>query len=160
MLQRDDASAGLAVRVVDTPTDLRVEIDAASNDLWSASGPSHVRVRGPSGVEQRLPLMASAPGHWSATLSEAPPGLYSITVESPTGARRVVHLRTAVPERGPPTPSAAIDDWLADGLVQSWSVAGLRAAVAATPVERNPPLAALALALVLFLVALAIERGE
>jgi hypothetical protein len=32
--------------------------------------------------------------------------------------------------------------------------------VAAAPVERNPPLAALALALVLFLVALAIERGE
>ncbi len=159
-LQRGDSALGPAVRVVDEPAGLRLEVEAAVNGAWSTKGPTEARVRTPSGDEHRLPLAASAPGRWSATLPGTLPGLFSITVVGPQGVQRVAHLRTAIAERGSLVPNAAIDSWQADGLVRPWSAAELRKALASAPAERSPPLGALALALLLFLLALLVERGK
>jgi hypothetical protein len=85
-------------------------------------------------------------------------GLYSITIVTSQGVQRVAHLRSAVPECGSPVPSAAIGAWQADGLVRPWSAAELRNVLASMPAERSPPLGALALALLLFVLALLVER--
>jgi hypothetical protein len=159
-LQRRSMGLDTAVRVVDEAVGLRVEIEAAADGAWSTIGPTEVHVRAPSGVEHRLPLVASAPGRWSATLAETLPGLYSITVVTPQGAQRIAHLRAAVAERGSLLPNAAIGAWQADGLVRPWSAAELRKALAAAPAQRSPPLGVLALALLLFLLALLAERGK
>jgi uncharacterized membrane protein len=157
-LQRGGSALGPAVRVVDQAAGLRVEVEAATDGAWSTSGPTEARVRTPAGDEHRLPLAASAPGRWSATLPGTSPGLYSITVVTPEGAQRVAHLRAAVAERGSLVPNAAIVAWQADGLVRPWSAAELRNALATAPAQRSPPLGALALALLLFLLALFAER--
>ncbi len=145
-LQRGDSALGPAVRVVDEPAGLRVEVEAAADGAWSTNGPTEARVRTPSGEEHRLSLATSAPGRWNATLPGTSPGLYSITVVGPQGVQRVAHLRTAIAERGSLVPNAAIDSWQADGLVRPWSAAELRKALATMPAERSPPLGALALA--------------
>jgi uncharacterized protein YegL len=157
-LQRGDSALDPAVRVVDEAAGLRVEVEAAADGAWSTVGPTEAKVRTPSGEEHRLPLAASAPGRWSAALPDVVPGLYSITVATPQGAQRVVHLRAAVAERGSLVPNAAIGVWQAEGLVRPWSAAELRSALATARAERSPPLGALALAMLLFLLALLAER--
>jgi hypothetical protein len=44
--------------------------------------------------------------------------------------------------------------------VRLWSAEELRKALATAPAQRSPPLGALALALLLFLLALLVERGK
>jgi hypothetical protein len=157
-LQLRGNASDSAVRVVDGAAGLRVDVEAAADGTWSTSGPTDARVRAPSGAEHRLLLTPRAPGRWSATLPGTMPGLYSITVVTPQGVQRVAHLRPAVPERGSLVPSAAIRAWQADELVRPWSAAELRNVLATTPAERSPPLGALALALLLFVLALLVER--
>jgi hypothetical protein len=159
-LQRGDSALGPAVRVADEPAGLRVEVEAAADGAWSTNGPTEARVWTPSGDEHRLSLATSAPGRWNATLPGTSPGLYSITVVGPQGVQRVAHLRTAIAERGSLVPNTAIGTWQADGLVRPWSAAELRKALATMPAERSPPLGALALALVLFVLAVLAERGK
>lgn len=157
-LQPGGGALDSAVRVVDDAAGVRVDVEAAADGAWSTSGPADARVRAPSGADHRLPLAPSAPGRWSATLPGTMPGLYSITVVTPQGVQRVAHLRPAIPERGSLVPSAEIGDWQADGLVRPWSAAELRKVLASTPPERGPPLGALALALLLYVLALLVER--
>lgn len=157
-VSRDVAQAGLQVNVTDDASRIQVDVDAADDAAWASPDTTSLRVRTPSGRDDVWPLVDSAPGRMSATLSEPEAGVYTLSVVTPQGMRQLRHLHRAPVEVGPLEPSREITDWQAAGLVRAWSEAELRRTLSAMPAPESVPALALLLALVLFLLGIAVER--
>jgi len=157
-VSRDVTQPGWAVHVGDEPSQLRVDADVADDGHWSASTAASVRVVTPSGREVSTPLAPSAPGRSSATLPEAGPGLYALTITSSRGSQRLWHLRQDAPELGPLEPSSDIAQWRDAGLVRDWSAEELQRVLVGTTGPLQIPQRALLLVLTLFLLGVVAER--
>jgi hypothetical protein len=94
----------------------------------------------------------------SATLPEPETGVYTLSVVTPQGMQQLRHLHGAPVEIGPLEASRDITSWLDAGLVQAWSEANMRRMLDAVSPTDPVPTRALLLALVLFLLGIAVER--
>jgi hypothetical protein len=150
--------ADLSVTVADLAGALRVEVEAGSAAAWRTPAEARLRVLTPSGAVFDTPLAATAPGRMGAQVPASDAGVYALTVITPDRLRTLRHLRAASPELGPVEPSAEIGAWQREGLVGQWSGAELQRTVEELTDHRQIPSRALALALVLFLLGLVVER--
>jgi len=157
-VNRDDARPDLNVSVTDQSSRIRVDVEAASGATWAMPVVATLRVRAPSGRDSELPLAASAPGRMSATLPEPEAGLYTLSVVTPQGMQQLRHLHRARVEIGPLEPSQEIGSWQDAGLVRAWSPAEMQRTLGAVLPSDSVPAGALLLALVLFLLGMAVER--
>jgi Ca-activated chloride channel homolog len=153
-----DAVPGIQLIASDAPSGLRIDVDAASNGLWSRQPPSMLRVQDPSGRIVDAPLEAAGPGRASATLRDPLPGLYSFAVATPAGAQRLTYLRQPLRESAGVGPSPQIGAWKRTGLVRDLTAANLVAAVRAAPATAAGPGRALLLAFALFLLGVVVDR--
>ncbi len=154
----EDARPGLMVRAIDLPMELRVDVDLASEGVWSDRLPTHLQVQHPSGRTSEVPLEASAPGRASIQLHEPEPGLYRFTAVTTGGALRLVHLRQPLREHGQPGPSPLLDAWRRAGLVSEWSPAALAQAAHSAPAASEHSERPVLLALFLFLCGVLLDR--
>ncbi len=151
---------GIAVSVSDRPTVLDINVDVADGGRWDASPEGSVRVRQPSGQVTEQPLVVAGPGRMSTEVDQPADGLYTLAVSTARGSQRVLHLRQPRRELGALHANPEIATWRASGLVRDWSPNEFRAALrSARPAVRSP-VRAIALALVLFLLALLVDRGK
>jgi hypothetical protein len=157
-VNRDAALAGLIVNVTDQASRIQVDVEAASGAAWAIPEAATLHVRAPSGRDTVWPLIASAPGRMSATLPEPETGVYTLSVVTQHGMQLLRHLHRAPVEIGPLEASRDIAAWLDAGLIQTWSEANLRRTLDHVSPTDPVPTRALLLALVLFLLGIAVER--
>jgi hypothetical protein len=153
-----DSAEQLWTNVVDSPRELAVEVELASDGRWLEPPVGRLRVEHPSGRVSEESLTPVSPGRLSAAIKDPEVGLYSFTVQVGEGVRRVSHLRRAPRERAGPGPSPEIVAWRTDGLVRDWSAAEFERAIAGVAPAEGRPQRALLLALALFLVGVLVER--
>jgi uncharacterized protein YegL len=154
----DDAQPGLAVRAIDLPMQIRVDVDRASEGRWSNQLPTHLQVQRPSGRTSEVPLEPSAPGRVSVLLREPEPGLYTFTAVTTDGMQRLRHLRQPMREHGQPGPNPVLYDWRRAGLAGEWSPAALVRAVQSAPAPSENADRAMLLALLLFFCGVMLDR--
>ena len=138
--------------------ELRVDVDLASEGVWSDRLPTHLRVQHPSGRTSEVPLEAAAPGRASVLLREPEPGLYTFTAVTTDGVLRLMHLRQPLRERGQPGPNPDLNVWRRAGLVGEWSPAALTQAVHSAPASRVQTNRPVFLALLLFCCGVLLDR--
>jgi hypothetical protein len=155
-----DSADQLWANVVDSASELRVEVELASGGRWSEPPAGRLRIEPPSGRSREESLTPSSPGRLSAAIRDPEVGLYWFTVQAGEGVRRVSHLRRAPRERTGTGPHPDIVTWRKDGLVRDWSAAEYERALAAASPPDGPPKRALLLGLALFLVGVFVERGR
>lgn len=154
----DATQPGLALRAVDLPLELRVDVDLAADGRWSEQLPGAIQVQLPSGRIDSLPLVASAPGRASGVLRDPADGPYRFTVVTTAGSQSLAHLRQPARERGMAGPNPQLQGWQSAGLIEAWSPAGLARAVESAPAPRVELQRALLLALLLFVCGVVLDR--
>jgi uncharacterized membrane protein len=154
----EDARPGLTIRAIDLPLELRIDVDLASEGLWSDPLPARVQVQRPSGSTGEVPLEASAPGRASTLLREPEPGLYTFTAVTAGGTQRLLHLRQPLRERGQSGPSPMLGAWRKAGLISEWAPAALARAVNSAPVSSTNMDRPVLFALLLFACGVLIDR--
>jgi hypothetical protein len=154
-----EGAPGLSVSVVDLPQALRIDVDAADGQRWTEATSGRLRVQHPSGRSTDTPLRASAPGRVSARIDEPADGLYALTISTPGGTQRLLHLREPRRELGRIGPNPDMAGWRSAGLIRDGSATELDKVLSARgPVEPQAGRAIL-LALGLFLLGVLVERG-
>lgn len=150
------AGAG-SLKVLDRSDGLTIDVEAAAGvEAASASSVSIVVAR-PTGEAQTVAAEWVAPGRLRARLRDTTPGVYSLTVATPQGTQRWLHLRQAALEARSWGIHPRAQAWREAGLVTDWRAAALtrpRGGERSRPLDRT----LLALSLLLVLTAVAVDR--
>jgi uncharacterized membrane protein len=154
----NDAAGQLWTGIVDSPRELRVDVDFAADGRWSDPPAGRLRIEHPSGRVTEEPLTPTAPGRLGAGIDEPEAGLYSFTVHVRESVRRVSHLRRAPRERAGAGLHPDVAAWRTDGLLSDWSAAEYERTLAGMAPADGRPQRALLLALALFMLGVLLER--
>jgi Mg-chelatase subunit ChlD len=155
-----DAAGQLWTSIVDSPREVRVDVEFATDGRWSDPPAGRLRIEHPSGRVTEESLSPTAPGRLGAAIGDPAAGLYSLTVQVGESVRRVSHLRRAPRERAGPGPHADVAAWRADGLLSDWSATEYERTLAGMAPADGRPQRALLLALALFVLGLLVERAR
>jgi Mg-chelatase subunit ChlD/uncharacterized membrane protein len=153
-----DAAGQLWTSIVDSPGEVRVDVELAVDGHWSDPPAGRLRIVHPSGRVSEEPLTPTAPGRLAAAIGDPEVGLYSFTVQVGERVRRVSHLRRTPRERAGPGPHPDIAAWRTEGLISDWSAAEYERTLADMAPADGPPQRALLLALALFVLGVLVER--
>jgi Mg-chelatase subunit ChlD len=153
-------SAGTsALRVVDLPEGLRVELDQARDGRWSNAGSARIVVQSPTGRTQDLELLPTAPGRLEGTLAATEPGPYRFVAADESGVQRALHLRSSQVEQEGWGVDPRIEQWLGAGLLRRWSATALESSESGTPsAAKAPDRWLVGLALLLFCAGVLVDR--
>jgi hypothetical protein len=146
----------LAVR--DLASGLQVEADLPPGEGEAAAAPVSISVDTPKTRGQALAAEPMAPGRWRATLPDAGPGLYTFIVSTAQGTQRQLHLRRQALESDAWGIGPALQAWSAAGLISPWQPGALAAQRAGANPDRPPDRSLVALALLLFLMGVVVDR--
>ena len=155
-----DAAGQLWTSIVDSPRELRIDVEIAADGRWSDLPAGRLRIGHPSGRVSEEPLTPTAPGRLGAAIGDPEAGLYSFTVQVGESVRRVSHLRRAPRERAGAGPHPDVAAWRADGLLSDWSAAEYERTLAGMAPADGRPQRALLLALALFVLGVLVERAR
>lgn len=156
---RNTAVARSVLRVTELPGRLHVSIDAAHEGRWSAPASATLSVRRPSGRREEMPMRPEGPGRLGAAIADPEPGLHEFTVTSAGGTSRGFHLHQPLRELDRTGPNPEFADWERERLLQRWSPAAIAQLAAKMQPRDRPPAKALALALLLLVAAVLVDRA-
>ena len=147
------------IRVAERPGQLELQIEGDRDTArLEASGGVSASVSTPREQGLALAVEPVGPGHWRAALPDAGPGLYTFIVSTPMGIQRQLHLRRARAEAESWGISPQLAAWRTEGLLTDWKPSFLAHHDVRDPGQRPLDRSLLALAMVLFVAAILVDR--
>jgi hypothetical protein len=150
----------LSLTGLDLPGAVQVDVDVGARSGWESGAGLSMTVTTPASGTRVVPAEYIAPGRLRARVAADGAGPYTIAVSTPMGSQRAVHLRRNSTELETSGTNPAIADWTRAGLIDPFDPASLDKRGVATDPRRAPDRSLVALALVLFLVGIVVDRGK
>jgi Ca-activated chloride channel family protein len=146
-----------ALHAVEDGAGLLVELQqrASSSSLPAPT----LRFVTPSGRAGEALFAAYAPDRWRVRLPDAQPGVYTLVAATSDGSERRLHLHGEGVEREGWGVDPRVARWQHEGLVRPWREADAHAVLGPSAAARAPSRTLVAIALLVLLAAITIERA-